>query len=128
MDLLAYTDFVQACTSAESEFLGDLVSRLEELDEDVNISLLLTGAIGLGSESGEFEEIVKKTVFQGKPLDIYHLSRELGDIFWYWTNACRALGLDPYDVIKDNVAKLKARYPDGEFDVAKSENRAFNDL
>jgi len=91
----------------------------------------MTGAIGLSSEGGEFAEIVKKCIFQGKPMDdetIFHCKRELGDIMWYWITSCRALGLDPNEVIEENVNKLKSRYPDGEFDVHYSENRKEGDL
>mgnify|MGYP001430034568 CR=1 FL=1 len=129
MDLLKYSEFVQACTSAESEYTGDMIQRLLNLEETgVNVSLLVTGAIGLSSESGEFSEIVKKMIFQGKDLDKHHLKRELGDIIWYWINACRALNLDPNEVILENVEKLKARYPEGEFDRYFSEKRKENDL
>ena len=96
-----------------------------------NISLLLTGAIGIASEGGEFSEIVKKVTFQGKPMDDdtkFHMKRELGDIMWYWINSCRALDLDPNEVIAENVEKLKARYPGGSFDVYYSENRKEGDL
>jgi NTP pyrophosphatase (non-canonical NTP hydrolase) len=98
---------------------------------NVNISLLLTAGLGLGSEGGEFQEIVKKILFQSKPLDeanIFHMKRELGDIIWYWTNACRSLGLDPNEVIAENVNKLESRYPGGSFDAHYSENRKEGDL
>jgi NTP pyrophosphatase (non-canonical NTP hydrolase) len=101
------------------------------MSEKCNPSLLLTGAIGMASEGGEFSEIVKKCIFQGKPMDdetVFHCKRELGDIMWYWINSCRALGLDPNEVIAENVNKLKARYPGGEFDVYYSENRKEGDL
>jgi NTP pyrophosphatase (non-canonical NTP hydrolase) len=91
----------------------------------------LTAAIGLSSEGGEFSEIVKKMAFQGKLYNEdnrFHMFRELGDIIWYWTNACRALGLDPNDVIAENVKKLEARYPGGTFDPFYSENRKAGDL
>ena len=110
--------------------IPDLLSN-EQLDRTINISLLMTGGIGLASEGGEFNEIVKKCVFQGKPLDddtIFHMKRELGDIIWYWVNACRALDLDPNDVVAENVKKLESRYPHGEFDVHYSENRQEGDL
>ncbi len=93
--------------------------------------MLLTSGIGIASEGGEFNEIVKKIFFQGKPLNeenIFHMKRELGDIMWYWMNACNALGLDPNDVIAENVSKLEARYPGGEFDAHYSENRKQGDL
>jgi NTP pyrophosphatase (non-canonical NTP hydrolase) len=91
----------------------------------------MTSAIGLSSETGEFNEIVKKIIFQGKPLtddNIFHMKRELGDILWYWVNACRALGLDPQDVMNENIKKLSDRYPDGHFDKFFSENRKKGDL
>jgi NTP pyrophosphatase (non-canonical NTP hydrolase) len=132
IDLNKYKDFVAEVTSAQSNDTSDLVTRLQQLEEtNVNMALLLTGAIGLSSEGGEFSEIVKKCIFQGKPLDndtIFHLKRELGDVLWYWMNSVRALGLDPNTVVEENINKLKARYPGGEFDAYYSENRKENDL
>lgn len=131
VNLNEYKDFVQEVTSKESNDLNAMVARLIELNKVVNISLLMTGGTGLASEGGEFNEIIKKCVYQGKPMDddtIFHLKRELGDIIWYWINACRALGLDPNDVIGENVTKLESRYPGGKFDVYFSENRKDGDL
>jgi NTP pyrophosphatase (non-canonical NTP hydrolase) len=133
INLNKYADFTFELASLASKDLQTLITRLIELDqhETVNIPLLLTGAVGLGSESGEFQEIVKKMLFQGKPLNddnIFHMKRELGDIAWYWVNACNALGLDPNEVIAENVEKLKARYPGGDFDPYYSENRKEGDL
>jgi NTP pyrophosphatase (non-canonical NTP hydrolase) len=146
VDLNKYKDFVEAVTSKPSQDLTEFMNRLDRIDSnyesygpdgeyvhgpDINVPLLLCGAIGLGSETGEFQEIVKKIVFQGKPLNEeahFHMKRELGDIMWYWINACRSLGLDPNDVIAENVKKLEARYPGGKFDVFYSENRKAGDL
>jgi NTP pyrophosphatase (non-canonical NTP hydrolase) len=133
VDLNKYKEFVQEVTSLESNKTMVLKNTMEELEKEsgVNIALLLTGAIGIASEGGEFSEIVKKCVFQGKPLNDetkFHAKRELGDIMWYWINSCRALGLDPNEVVEENVNKLKARYPGGEFDVHFSENRKEGDL
>ena len=131
VDLNKYKDFVKEVTSEESNDWAYTQARLHELNDEVNISLLMTGAIGIASEGGEFAEIVKKCIFQGKPLDadtVFHAKRELGDIAWYWINSCRALGLDPNDVLEENVNKLKSRYPGGEFDVHFSENRKDGDL
>lgn len=138
IDLNKYTEFVAKVTSNPSNQLKTLAARLYELDIEsankkipINISLLLTAGIGLSSECGEFNEIVKKTVFQGKPYNEesrFHLKRELGDVIWYWVNACRALGYDPNDVIAENVEKLKSRYPGEEFDPYYSENRQKGDL
>ena len=131
LDLNRYKEFVSAVTSEDSNDWSYLQARLHELDNRVNIALLLTGSIGLASEGGELSEIVKKCVFQGKPLDdetVFHLKRELGDVIWYWINTCRALDLDPNEVIEENVRKLQKRYPGGEFDVYYSENRKQDDL
>lgn len=133
VDLNKYKEFVSTVTSSQSNETQALVTQLEGLENDsgVNMALLLTGAIGLASETGEFSEIVKKCIFQGKPLDNetkFHCKRELGDIMWYWVNSCRALGLDPNEVLAENVEKLKARYPGGEFNVWYSENRKEGDL
>ena len=129
-----YQHFVETVTSPESNDINALTNRLQELKlnpYNVNIALLMTGGLGLGSEGGEFQEIVKKILFQGKPLNednIFHMKRELGDITWYWINACRALNIDPYEVIEENVRKLKSRYPEFEFSAARSENRREGDL
>jgi len=133
IDLNKYKQFVEAVTSKESNNVNAFIDRVETLEAttSVNIPLLLTASVGLGSEGGEFQEIIKKILFQGKPLDeanIFHMKRELGDIIWYWTNACRALGLDPNSVIAENVTKLEARYPGGTFDAHYSENRQEGDL
>lgn len=133
IDLNRYTDFVKDVTSDNSNKLEALILQMRELDGElgVNISLLLTAGIGLASETGEFNEIIKKMLFQGKPLteeNRFHMMRELGDIMWYWTNACRALGYNPNDVIAENVRKLEARYPGGNFDPYFSENRKDGDL
>ena len=131
IDLNRYTEFVRVVTSAESNDTEALIHRMRELDKDTNVALLTTAAIGLASEGGEFNEIVKKMLFQGKPFNEdnrFHLMRELGDIMWYWTNACRALGYDPNEVVAENVRKLEARYPGGTFNAYYSENRKEGDL
>ena len=133
IDLNKYTKFVDAVTSQESNNFDHLLRRINELRNttSVNISLLMTAGIGLASEGGEFNEIVKKILFQGKPLtdaEVFHMKRELGDIIWYWTNACTALGLDPNEVVAENVNKLESRYPGGSFDAHYSENRKEGDL
>jgi hypothetical protein len=131
VDLNAYTDFVAAVTSDASNDLEHMIARMRELNKTVNIALLMTGGIGMASEGGEFNEIIKKCVFQGKPMNdetVFHMKRELGDIAWYFVNACRAIGEDPNDVVAENVRKLEARYPGGQFDVYYSENRRAGDL
>jgi len=146
IDLNRYTEFVAAVTSEESNDLTAFMNRLDRLDANyevnaptgitmhgpqINVPLLITSGIGLSSECGEYNEIIKKMLFQGKPLteeNVFHMKRELGDIMWYWANACRALELDPNDVITENVRKLEARYPGGKFDAHYSENRKEGDL
>lgn len=132
VDLIRYQDFVKEVTSTCSNDLEAFISRCRELNnKGINVPLLLTGGIGLASEGGEFNEVVKKIFFQGKDLDehtIFHMKRELGDIGWYWINACRSLNLDPNGVLTENVSKLESRYPGGSFDVFYSENRAEGDL
>lgn len=142
IDLNKYSEFVQAVTSQPSNDLTTFMNRLDYLDgnfdyeqdkhgPDVNVPLLLTGALGLAAETGEFCEIPKKMFFQGKPLNeenLFHMKRELGDIMWYWINTCRALNLDPNEVIAENVKKLEARYPGGSFDPYYSENRKQGDI
>ncbi|MSQ05518.1 MAG: pyrophosphatase [Nitrosomonadaceae bacterium] len=133
-----YKDFVERITSPESNNLYYFINRCKELEEqtlvegspDLNVPLFLTAAMGIGSEGGEFQEIAKKIFFQGKPLTtetVNHLKRELGDIMWYWVNACRALALDPDEVIYENISKLELRYGD-MFSVNRSENRQAGDL
>jgi NTP pyrophosphatase (non-canonical NTP hydrolase) len=135
IDLTKYAKFVDAVTSKESNNYDYLHKRIEELrsqtDPTLNPALLLTAAIGMAAEGGEFAEIPKKIFFQGKPFNEevrFHMMRELGDIMWYWVNSCRALGLDPNDVIAENVRKLESRYPGGSFDAHYSENRKEGDL
>lgn len=129
--LNTYKDFVDEVTSDQSKDFDALIVRLTELNESgINIARLLTGTIGATSEGGEFAEIVKKMIFQGKPANeenLFHLKREMGDEIWYWMQKCMALNLDPVDIIQENITKLSARYPGG-FDAWYSENRKVGDL
>ena len=127
-----YTDFVTKVTSDPSLNLEDLNARFAEIENESNMKTprLLTAALGLGSETGEFVEIVKKMFLQGKPAsdeNIFHMKRELGDIMWYWVTACAALDLDPFEVITENQKKLEARYGE-QFEVQRSEVRKDGDL
>jgi len=133
VDTQKYLEFVEGVTSAPSTNLAALLSRITELelDYDANVPKLLTAALGLTAESGEFTEVVKKIILQGKPYNednVFHMKRELGDICWYIAQACMALDTSFDEIIEMNVDKLKARYPGGEFDVSKSEKRAEGDL
>ena len=133
VDTNKYLDFVTEVTSLPSTDLAALLSRITELDieQDADVPRLLTAALGLTAESGEFTEVVKKIILQGKPYNednVFHMKRELGDICWYIAQACMALDTTFDEIIEMNVEKLKARYPGGEFDVHKSENRKVGDL
>ena len=133
VDTEKYLDFVSGVTSPASSDLPQLLSRITELDvtDDADVPRLLTAALGLTAESGEFTEVVKKIILQGKPYNednVFHMKRELGDICWYLAQACMALDTTFDEVIEMNVEKLKARYPGGDFDVHKSENRKDGDL
>ena len=133
VDTNKYLDFVTGVTSLPSTDLAALLSRITELDveNDADVPRLLTAALGLTAEAGEFTEVVKKIVLQGKPYNednVFHMKRELGDICWYLAQACMALDTTFDEIIEMNVDKLKERYPGGEFDVHKSENRKQGDL
>ena len=131
VDFDKYSHFVDAVTSDSSKDFVSLADRLGELDrEGANIERLTTAGVGLAAESGEFLEIVKKMVFQGKPWNNdnrEHLIIELGDVMWYVAQACIALDVSFDDVIRGNVSKLEKRYPGGSFSVDKSEVRAAGD-
>ena len=132
VDTKKYLDFVAGVTSMPSQDSDILEARIDELVANgADVPHLLTAALGLTAESGEFTEIVKKILLQGKPYNednVFHMKRELGDICWYLAQACMALDTTFDEIIEMNVDKLKARYPGGEFDVHKSENRREGDL
>ena len=132
VDFEKYTGFVDAVTSNESKGSDAFTVRLRELySEGLPVERLLTAAVGMSAESGEFTEVVKKMIFQGKPVNeenLFHLKRELGDVMWYVAQACMALDTSFDEIVEMNVEKLKSRYPGGEFDVYKSENRVEGDL
>ena len=131
IDFDKYAIFVDGVTSNPSKDYKSFIESLSVLDgQGANINRLTTAAVGISAEGGEFMEIVKKMVFQGKPWNDdnrEHLIIELGDVMWYVMQACAALDVSIEDVVAGNVEKLKKRYPGGEFDVYKSENRAAND-
>ena len=131
VDLDKYLDFVDGVTSDPSKDYNSFIDSLQLLDKQgSNINRLLTAAVGISAEGGEFMEIVKKMVFQGKPWNDdnrEHLIIELGDVLWYVAQACMALEVSFDDVVAGNVEKLKKRYPGGEFNVYHSENRKAGD-
>jgi len=128
----AYLEFVNAVTSQPSKDADAFEYRIQELrGEGFETHRLLTASVGMCAEAGEFTEIVKKIVFQGKPVteeNMWHMKRELGDIMWYVAQACMGLNISLDEIIEMNVEKLVTRYPGGEFDVHHSENRVEGDL
>jgi len=131
VDYEKYTEFVNAVTSDESKDYSAFDKRTYELTKDIPVERLLTAALGICAEGGEFTEVVKKIVFQGKPVNeenLFHMKRELGDIMWYMAQACMALNTNFNEILEMNVDKLSSRYPDGTFDVHYSENRKEGDV
>jgi len=132
IDLNKYVEFVDTTTSAPSKEYDSFVGRIAELNsQGFPTERLLTAAVGMSAEAGEFTEIVKKIVFQGKPVNednLFHLKRELGDIMWYVSQACIGLDISLEEVIQMNFEKLSARYPEGSFSIERSENRVANDI
>ena len=127
-----YIEFVRQTTSPASSEYPKLVDRLNELKaQGADVSRLMTAAFGMSAEAGEFTEVVKKIFLQGKPYteeNIFHMKRELGDLCWYLAQACMALDISFEEVLEMNYQKLSARYPEGSFDVYRSENRVEGDL
>ena len=126
-----YVRFVNQVTSEESKNGVAFVNRLRDLEEESDIHRLLTGAVGICAEGGEFMEIVKKIIFQGKPYNqdnIHHMKIELGDVMWYVAQCCIALDISLDEICDMNIEKLGKRFPDGHFDTYYSENRKANDL
>ena len=132
IDLNKYLDFVNNVTSNPSKEHEAFIYRLQELEgQGFPTERLLTAAVGMSAEAGEFTEVVKKIIFQGKPFteeNMFHLKRELGDIMWYVAQACIGMNISIDEILQMNVDKLADRYPDGSFDVHYSENRAEGDL
>ena len=126
-----YEEFVAQVTSDCSTNFVDFADRIGELDrQGANIERLLTAGVGINAEGGEFLEIIKKMVFQGKAWNSdnrEHLIIELGDIMWYVAQATMALGISMEDVLDTNIKKLAKRYPEGTFDAYYSENRQAGD-
>ena len=131
VDFTKYADFVDGVTSHPSKDYQCFIESVSALNgKGANIERLLTAAVGISAEGGEFMEIVKKIIFQGKPWNDdnrEHLIIELGDVCWYVMQACMALGVSLDEVVEGNVDKLKKRYPGGDFDVHYSENRKEGD-
>ena len=132
IDLQKYVEFVDTTTSSPSKDNASFTARITDLEsKGFPTERLLTAAVGMSAEAGEFTEIVKKIIFQGKAVNeenLFHLKRELGDIMWYVSQACIGLDISLEEVIQMNFEKLSARYPEGAFSIERSENRKEGDL
>ena len=133
IDTNKYIEFVRQTTSPASSDFTSLLTLLTELEASAaaDVPRLMTAAFGISAEAGEFTEVIKKIFLQGKPYNednVFHLKRELGDICWYIAQACMALDTTFEEVLQMNYEKLSARYPEGTFDIFRSENRVEGDL
>jgi hypothetical protein len=132
IDSEKYIDFVRQTTSPASTDIANLFARMTELTvQDADVPRLLTAALGISAEGGELVEIVKKIILQGKPYNednIVHLKKEAGDVLWYMSQLCIALDVTFEELMEINYQKLSARYPEGTFDVHRSENRKAGDI
>jgi NTP pyrophosphatase (non-canonical NTP hydrolase) len=132
IDTKKYIEFVRETTSKASSDFPSLLSRLTELEiGDADVPRLMTAAFGVSAEAGELVEIIKKIFLQGKPYNeenIIHMKKEAGDILWYMSQLCIALDTTFEELMEINYQKLSARYPEGTFDIHRSENRVEGDL
>ncbi len=132
IDTKKYIEFVRETTSKASSDFPSLLSRLTELEVgDADVPRLMTAAFGVSAEAGELAEIIKKIFLQGQPYNeenIIHMKKEAGDILWYMSQLCIALDTTFEELMEINYQKLSARYPEGTFDIHRSENRVEGDL
>lgn len=84
--------------------------------------MLVWCAVGLGGESGEVLEVVKKGVFHQHGVDEAKLRKEIGDAQWYLSAICTVMGWQLEGIMAENIAKLEARYPNG-YNSDASKNR-----
>ena len=127
-DYVSFVDSVTSDNSKRSDAFFDSLDKIEE--QGIAPERILTASIGMASEAGEFSDIIKKIVFQGKEVNeetIRHLKLELGDVMWYISQACMALNVSLEEVIRMNIEKLEKRYPGG-FEAVRSNNKSQNDI
>lgn len=127
-----YVNFVNNVTSEESRLKFPFRASLDRMENQFSTppQRLITAALGLSAEAGEFGDLVKKCLFQGKELNKENkelMVKELGDVMWYLAQGCMALGVTIDEVLWANIDKLEKRYPNG-FEVARSENRSQKDV
>ena len=95
--------------------------------DGVDIGGIFNACLGLSGEVGEFNDMVKKWVFHENELDINHAKKEAGDICWYLAMLCESFSWNLEEIMKMNVDKLKARYPEG-FDIDWANHREEGDV
>ena len=84
---------------------------------------IVHGIIGIGTESGELLDQLKKSIFYGRELDLVNLKEELGDLLWYVALLCHALNCTFEELQTKNIEKLHARYKEKKFSETECENR-----
>lgn len=108
---------------------GNEYQRLAARTMDTNLdckSIEYHALHGMVGEIGELHSIYQK-VYQGHKDTEEHKMKEVGDLLWFVAEYCTAHGWNLEDVMRTNIEKLKARFPDG-FDSEKSIHRAEGDI
>jgi NTP pyrophosphatase (non-canonical NTP hydrolase) len=73
---------------------------------------LIHAALGVTGESGEFADAVKRVAIYEGVADRANMVEELGDLLWYVAYACEVLG-EPLEIVaRENIEKLRKRYPE----------------
>lgn len=112
------SDFITDALRTESS----IFNKLHDLEKEYSTSRLVHAAFGMQTETAEFTDALKKSLFYGKPLDTVNLKEELGDLLWYVALAMDELGTDFETEMTRVITKLKTRYPD-KFTADKALNR-----
>ena len=94
---------------------------------EIELGGVLNAALGLSGEVEELNDMLKKWIFHEKQLDVEHLKREIGDIYWYLALMCDSFGFNLDEIMQINVDKLKVRYPEG-FDTYRANHRQAGDV
>jgi NTP pyrophosphatase (non-canonical NTP hydrolase) len=111
-------NYVELASRSENKDFSKIAGRLN--DESIR---LLHGTLGIGTESGELQDALKKYLIYGKDLDRDNIIEESGDLLWYIALVCSAMNVTLEEVCQKNIAKLAIRYPD-KFSEADAIGRA----
>lgn len=71
-----------------------------------------TWGLGITGEAGDVASCIKKT-FAHNNNQKQGIKENLGDTLWYAAMICNFFGWDFQDILKENIEKLKERYPGG---------------